>query len=312
MASLELEAQRLLQASLAMSSHVTYRRGVNNFEDFRVSKGINGIWPAPSMHLIAFIAHMSLQGMASSTIDTYVSAVAYVHKVNNWVDPSDNFVVRKLREGCRRQYKQEDGRRPITIPILRKLSLSLSELCSSSYETCLFRAAFFLAFYAFLRVGEFTIASKRGLCSDVLLIGDVNFVSDHSALRVTIRGSKTDQRGVGVQLLIEAGADPKVCPVKVLSDYMDVRPGGQGPFFVHFGGEALTRYQFNSMLKKGILAIGLQAGDFSSHSFRIGAATSAALGGISTEQIMIMGRWRSSAVNSYIRPLRTVIPKAWF
>ena len=112
------------------------------------------------------------------------------------MDPSDNFVVRKLREGCRRQYRQADGRRPITLPVLQKLS-SLSELCSSSYETYLFRAAFSLAFFAFLRVGEFTLATKNGCCADILSFDDVSLISDQAALRVSIRCSKTDQKRVG-------------------------------------------------------------------------------------------------------------------
>ena len=57
--------------------------------------------------------------------------------------------------------------------------------------------------------------------------------------------------------------------------------------------------------------MGLSAVGFSPHSFRIGAATSAAIGGMSIENIQNMGRWRSSAVNSYIRPSKVITPGEW-
>ena len=40
------------------------------------------------------------------------------------------------------------------------------------------------------------------------------------------------------------------------------------------------------------------------HSFRIGAATEAAINGVLTSQIQSMGRWRSQAVRTYIQPDR--------
>ena len=91
-------------------------------------------------------------------------------------------------------------------------------------------------------------------------------------------------------------------------DYIQVRPSTEGPLFIHFGGSPLTRYQFSALLKEGIKAMGLSPAEFSPHSFRIGAATSAAVGGIPIDRIMTMGRWRSSAVNSYIRPLKVTFP----
>ena len=311
MESLDLEAQRLLEASMAKSSHATYSSGVNRFGEFRAGLGLNEVWPAPLQHIISFISHLSLERKAPSTIDTYVNALSFFHKINRWEDPTDNFIVKKLKEGAKRGNKQADSRRPITMDILGKLVNSLSGLCSSSYEVLLFKASFCLAFFGFLRVGEITAVSKKGGVANVLSVEDLKFSMDHSSFEINIRSSKTDQRGVGTTLQFRVGLEPILCPVKAITEFMKVRPTVMGPLFIHFEGSPLTRYQFNAILKKGINSLGLPEGEFSSHSFRIGAATSAALSGIPIEHIMDMGRWRSSAVNSYIRPLKVVVPNSW-
>lgn len=311
MESLGIEARRLLDASLAKSSHVTYRRGVDSFDIFRSDMGLAKVWPAPIQHIISYISFMSIEGKAPSTIDTYVSAVSYVHKINGWDDPSQNFVIQKLREGCKRQDKRVDHRRPMTITILGQLSANLYVVCNSSYECCLFRAAFFLAFFGFLRVSEFTAPSKKGDTSRMIKAEDITIGPNCSFLDLVIRVSKTDQKGTSVTLHIDQGSSVKLCPVKAMAAFLAIRPSQGGPLFVHFGGDPLTTYQFGNILKKGIKSVGLDPLGFSSHSFRIGAATAAAIGGISMEVIKGMGRWKSEAVNSYIRPHMVITPKNW-
>ena len=311
MESLEAEAQRLLEASLAKSSLITYKRGINDFQVFRDKLGLGADWPAQSQHIVAYIAQLSIEGKAPSTIETHVAALAYIHKINGWGDPTDNFVIRKLKEGCRRQNRQADIRRPITLTILSQLVGSLPVLCSSSYEACLFKAAFTMAFFGFLRVGEFTTVSKQGSWDNILSPSDVIISGKPAIIEMNIRSSKTDQRGVGTTLQIEQGPNLDVCPVVALSSYLRIRPSRDGPLFIHFGGDPLTRYQFSILLKKGVKAVGLLPAEFSPHSFRIGAATTAAMSGLPMDKIMEMGRWRSSAMKLYIRPSRVVSPKSW-
>jgi len=46
---------------------------------------------------------------------------------------------------------------------------------------------------------------------------------------------------------------------------------------------------------------GISDKGFSSHSFRIGAATSLAMEGVPESRIMQLGRWKSNAYKGYIR-----------
>lgn len=299
---IENEVHRLLDSSLASSTLATYKRGVNSFDSFRREVGFNSQWPAPVQHVVAFIAHLSIEGKSPSSISTYSSALAYVHKLNGWSNPCDNFIIKKLKEGARRTGRQPDSRRPISLTMLRQLSHNLSGICSSTYETTVFRTAFLLAFFGFLRVGEFTALSNNAHAHNILSIGDIHLT--HDSLSVTIRFSKTDQRGRSTTLHFSKGPETILCPVTAMRCYLDVRPCKAGPLFIHFAGNPLTRYQFGQILTRSVSAMGLSPTNFSSHSFRIGAATSAAVSGIPIDTIKSMGRWQSSAVNSYIRPHR--------
>ena len=97
MASLELQAQRLLQASLAQSTWVSYRRSIAKFEDFRRCRNLGGDWPVLNRDLAAYNALMTVERRASSSVCSLLSAVSFVHKINGWVDPTANFLVKNKR-----------------------------------------------------------------------------------------------------------------------------------------------------------------------------------------------------------------------
>ncbi len=65
------------------------------------------------------------------------------------------------------------------------------------------------------------------------------------------------------------------------------------------------RYSRPIRVKSVLLLSGTPAENFSSHLFRIGAATTAAHKGLSQQQIQALGRWSSEAFKSYIRSDRS-------
>jgi hypothetical protein len=179
---------------------------------------------------------MSVTGWAPSSINCHISALAFAHKVNSWVNPTDNFMVKKLKEGCRRANPRSDGRLSITPNILTSIIQKLTSVCKSQFEVYLFRAAFLLAFFCFLRVGELTCPRKKGLWSRALSIDDVSIESsDRKKLKVQIRYSKTDQRGASANITMEESNHPVLCPFKGMSEYLAARPVQEGPLFIHFG-----------------------------------------------------------------------------
>ena len=100
--------------------------------------------------------------------------------------------------------------------------------------------------------------------------------------------------------LIHSG-DPTLCVVAALDWHIAGRPQNAGLLFMlHLGG-ALTRSKLNSLVKELALRCGVAQGRYTSHSFRIGAASTAAAAGIPDWKVQALGRWNSQCYLRYIR-----------
>ena len=262
-------------------------------------------WPATENQIVAFIAYLSLKHMAPSTIASYVSGLSYVHKINMLPDPTNNFLVRKIIEGTRRQNRAEDGRLPITFEILTKLVSATQSVCSNTIEAALFSAAFSLAYFAFLRISEFTLRSKTANPSLILQRNDIAFDNNH--MTFILRHAKNNQHNIPTKIQLSRLQTHGPCPVACMTKYLKLTRHKVGPVFMHMDGSPLTRFQFLSVLRKCLLFCDLDTSKFKSHSFRIGAASSCSAAGVSMATIQKWGRWRSSAVNSYIRPVNKIM-----
>ena len=69
-------------------------------------------------------------------------------------------------------------------------------------------------------------------------------------------------------------------------------------------GSYLTRERLVAHLRMGLRQAGLEADRYSGHSFRIGAATTAAQAGVKDSFIKMLGHWESAAYQRYVRTPR--------
>ncbi|CAG2232678.1 unnamed protein product [Mytilus edulis] len=169
-------------------------------------------------------------------------------------------------------------------------------VCKTRYELSLFKAAFSLAFHGLFRVGELVVTNS--LQSHTLQLSDIHILN--GLLQVCIPSSKTDQLGKGSNICIYPQLDLNICPVNLVSEFIKSRPPVLGPLFCHFDGSPLSRYQFVTLLKKAIDLSGIDQTRYSSHSFRIGAATTLSMDGVSDSEIMRLGRWSSNAYKGIV------------
>ena len=153
------------------------------------------------------------------------------------------------------------------------------------------------------RVGELLLPAPGAFNPRLHLAwGDVavDNPNDPRMVRCHLKQSKTDQMGRGVDVVLGRTSLP-LCPVAALVGYIALRGSRPGPFFLTSAGVPITKPEFIKVFRQTLSAVGYPAEEYAGHSFRIGAATSAALAGVEDSTIQLLGRWQSSAFLSYIR-----------
>ena len=193
-------------------------------------------------------------------------------------------------------------RLPITSSLLLRMR-AVWEPTGSQWDAKMLWAACCLCFFAFLRVGEMTAPSDHGFDPTVHLgVGDIAIDNPDcpSMLRIKIKQSKTDPFRKGVDLFVGRTVS-SLCPVAAMLDYLMARGMEPGALFRFRDGRLLTRQRFASAVRDCLARAGVDQSRYCTHSFRIGAATTAAAKGIEDAVIKTLGRWESLAYLQYVR-----------
>lgn len=240
-----------------------------------------------------------------SSIKVYLSAVRSLHIDHGFPDPLSGCLrLRRILRGIHRvQGSPSPKRLPISSELLGVIRQSLDV---SSPVHAMYWAACCIGFFGFLRAGEFTVNAPFD--PNVHLTLDDFQLDSHSVptvIRLRIKSSKTDPFRQGCFVYLGQGRPP-LCPIAASLAYLHLRGPDPGPFFRFSNGCPLSRKQLSTFLQSVLRAAGV-SGQYSGHSFRIGAATTAAQRGIPDHLIKTMGRWSSDAYQTYIRtPVATI------
>ena len=260
--------------------------------------------PVTEVVLVNFLAFLFHAHYRVNTISAHVSALAYINKLFGFQDFSQSFLIKQFLKGANnlsREMSPCDTRLPITLEILRKIIHSLPHTISNYVYRVIFSIMCIFAFHGFLRIGEICCKTKEG--SAVIQQDDIHAVyHDGRPVGIELKLKKYKHSSQAVTIFLPACShDSAVCPVGAFQLYKNVVVGACGPFFQFPGGKAVPYSFFNANLHKVISFLGYDTSQYKSHSFRIGAATHAAIQGFSEESIQKMGRWKSNALQNYIR-----------
>lgn len=296
----------LLQNSLSQSTIVSYQSAFQSYKQFLVQTFGEQVQllPPSVQHMSAFIAHCFQSNLAASTTRTLISSLSFIFKLGDFSDVTQHFIIKKMLQGYQKCKPSMDARLPITPLILGKLVNALEHTTSSPFLRALLRAMFILAFCAFLRVGEIT---KTGNANhhflkfyDICVSQDVRV---RKFIDVNIPHFKHSKSHHTTLRLQENTSTPYLCPYQAVVRYLDLRKHSScaEPLFSFLDGKPITRHYFTQQMQAALSFCDLNLHNYHTHSFRIGAASTAAAKGFTELQIQTMGRWNSNAFRKYIR-----------
>ena len=282
---------RLLQCryhGVAPSTRCTYQSGIKAFITFCARFNISPL-PTSSLTLQYFCAEIS-QTISYKTLKVYLAAIRLLHIEHDLPDPTDDSLLELVCRGIHRQ--QGDNPRPrlpITINHLRTLKNQLRISQYSLLEQRMLWSSFTLAFYGFLRISKYTSLQW----SDVTVSG--------SEISIKLHQSKTDPFRHGYVVSLHA-SNSSTCPLRAFQLYSAMTPNKSpsSPVFSAGRFSPLTRTKLNNVLRHLLQQAGVNHAHYTSHSFRIGAATTAAAAGLPSWLIQKLGRWTSNTYTSYI------------
>ena len=281
-------AERLLEASVGVRTRAIYKRYIKEYHQ------VTG----PSLQfteqkLCNFAAELHLRGKSHSTILGYVSALRYHCKIYNLKNDLESTRFAALLKGVKNTV------RPLLVSAVCLQSLlermgRMAMIRFDQYEAILVGATVSLAFYGFLRVGEYT----HNTAGHAVCYEGVTCCSGYLVVRIP--SSKADKLPITIK--VKAMKDRCLCPVVCYKKYKRVRPKvATSQLFLNSDGSTVTATNVTKWLRELGEACGNKK--ITTHSLRVGGATWAAGAGWSDARIRAHGRWNSNAFLRYIRPV---------
>ena len=265
--------------------------------------------------LVLFVGFLIQNNRKSTTIRSYISAIKCVLRQDGEELNEDVYLLKSLTKACQLKNDKVHTQLPIRKGLIHLILANLLKIFSGdqSYLTKLYRALYITTYYGLFRIGEVTKSDH------VIKACDVHTAKNKNKMMFVLHSSKTHWFNVKPQIVkiqgltdhskknkIEQGQNQnfKICPFDILKDYVSVRgrrKSDSEQFFVFKDSSPVLPYHARKTLAQLLKFIGLNHKLYKFTSIRGGRATDLAAMKIDLGIIRILGRWRSSAVFSYLK-----------
>ena len=247
----------------------------------------------------AFLAH----SLCVSSISQYLNVIGILHRQFGLPNPLlNNWPLKTLLTGIRRSNSHPPHQKlPITPVILLHIFSNLNT--SSSFDAS-FWAICLIAYFGTFRKSHLLPTSTSAFDAMKHLTKDDFQFFTWGAL-LTIWWSKTIQfRERVVCIPLPLTPYSPLCPVTACSRaFRFTYQSSQAFNWLHLTTlsiQTFTYHSFSTKLRGLIAELGLQAGDYTSHSFRRGGAFFAYQAGVPIELVKVLGDWKSNAALLYL------------
>ena len=299
---------------MASRTAATYDSAFRQFERFCADHGrpsVKTLFPISVHALLGFATYLFGQRkLQPSSVASYLSGVRSVTlELGEDIGAFDSPRLEKLLRGIKKSAggRPRRSRLPITVALLRRL---LATLNLKDKMLLMLAAVMSVAVFGMFRSGELVWKDRH---SNLLRRCDVLWFADR--VEIHLRESKSDLFCVGVTVKVFklAMEHAVICPYRLLRLAWDgaTDQAPSAPLFQVPSGARLTYSRLFALVRSAVAAIGLSAGDYALHSFRIGGATSLAIMGVDSATICTLGRWKGlQSCKLYIRTSDTMLATA--
>jgi site-specific recombinase XerD len=208
MRELQNEAVRgYVEASTAKNTRRAYQIDWQHFTQWCTQHQEVALPATPDIVARYLTAYAS--SLKTSTLTRRLASISVAHQIADLETPTRSILVRKTMKGIRRiKAEQREG--------ITQKEAAITEILREFVQTCS-ETPTGLRNRALLLVG-FAGAFRRSELVN-LDIRDLKFTTE--GMIITVRTSKTDQEGEGMQKGIPMGRKPQTCPVRALKSWRD-------------------------------------------------------------------------------------------
>ena len=298
--------------SLAKKTWSSYSTAERLLRECCKAKNIPCTLPVSHNTVVSFVLWLAFERKVSSaSISIYLAGIRQLHIQLGCACPDirSDFVKmllqgKKNSEFCADSDRNGDKRKPITPALLLRMKQWLTDSKLEMGDKRMVWAACTILFFGAFRASEvlvtdaLTFDPRFTLCAEDITLSKNTDRS--STLSANIKIPKEVKNGENQLVTIHEASDKRLCPVLAWEKWQAYQPPtekGQ-PAFRWLSGLPFSTRQLNNTLKD---ALHPDSTGYSTHSFRIGAASTMSQLGFSDDDIRSIGRWKSTAYNSYIR-----------
>ena len=284
---LTAKARQSLYTARAEHTITAYRSDWNDFCDWCEYHDVP-FFPAAAETIVNYINDLADHAKANTVARRISALTENFDAAGLQENPCRMPLVKNAVRGIKRMKgTAQQGKLPILFDDIKEM---LTYLEGNTLQRARDKAILLVGFYGAMRRSE--IAN--------LDVGDIRFT--RLGMLLTLRKSKTDPFDRGQMIAIPYVADPQICAVRALKEWLQESGITGGPLFRGFTKTHSLRTNRISdktvalLVKQYVARMGMDPRDYGAHSLRHGFATSAAQHHVEERQIMRQTRHKSQTV----------------
>ncbi len=284
-----------LKTSKANNTLRAYKSDFSDFSWFCNKHGLRSIPTEPKI-VSLYLTYLSKYSKIS-TLRRRLVSIGVIHKLKGYyLDTKHPIIVENLMGIRRVKGSNQIGKKPILINHLKSIINVINKENTKEIQKLRNKTVVLIGFAGGFRRSEIISINYE----------DLDFVQE--GLKITLKKSKTDQFGEGMNKGLPYFDDETYCPVMNLKKWLKISNIKTGPVFRRFNkGTLLTDKRLSDqsvslLIKKYLKLAGFENSNFAGHSLRSGFATVAAESGADERSIMAMtGHKTTQMVRRYIK-----------